>query len=251
MSPTVLDTLIQVETPEAIDIQLRPASMFQRIIAFSLDLLIRSVWFIVSTIAMVSLFGNISVAFESENFSYMALGFLLINLFATTWLYPVLFEVFNHGRTPGKMAAKIRVLHDNGSPIGWSASMLRNLLRVFDGLPFAYAIGMVSMLLSPKGQRIGDVFAGTIVVDEHTERQNGRLAYLEHIPSVTPPVMLTREEQYSIVSFTERHPRLPRVRQQELAEQLCYDLQMPSTNPIETVLGMGKYYLGQQQKDAA
>ena len=63
--------------------------------------------------------------------------------------------------------------------------------------------------------------------------------------------MLTREEQYSIVSFTERHPRLPRVRQQELAEQLCYDLQMPSANPIETVLGMGKYYLGQQQKEAA
>ena len=181
----------------------------------------------------------------------MALGFFLINLFATTWLYPVLFEVFNHGRTPGKMAAKIRVLHDNGSPIGWSASMLRNLLRVFDGLPFAYAIGMVSMLLTAKGQRIGDIFAGTIVVDEHTERQIGRLAYLEHIPSVTPPIMLSREEQYSIVSFTERHPRLPRVRQHELAEQLCYDLQMPSENPVETVLGMGKYYLGQQQKDAA
>ena len=186
--------------------------MFQRIIAFSLDLLIRGLWFTISTTIMIMLIGNVSAAFESENFSYMALGFLLINLFATTWLYPVLFEVFNHGRTPGKMAAKIRVLHDNGSPIGWSASMLRNLLRVFDGLPFAYAIGMVSMLLSPKGQRIGDVFAGTIVVDEHTERQIGRLAYLEHIPSVTPPVMLTREEQYSIVSFTERHPRLPRVR---------------------------------------
>lgn len=77
MSPTVLDTLIQVETPEAIDIQLRPASMFQRIIAFSLDLLIRSVWFIVSTIAMVSLFGNFSVAFESENFSLHGLGFFI------------------------------------------------------------------------------------------------------------------------------------------------------------------------------
>jgi len=250
VGPTVLDTLIQVETPEAIDIQLRPASMFQRIIAFSLDLLIRGLWFTISTIVMAMIFGNASMAFESENFSYMAFGFLLINLFVTTWLYPVLFEVFNHGRTPGKMAAKIRVLHDNGSPIGWSASMLRNLLRVFDGLPFAYAIGMVSMLLTNKGQRIGDIFAGTIVVDEQTERQLGRLSYLEHIPSVNPPLLLTREEQYSIVSFTERHQRLPRVRQQELAEQLCYDLQLPSDNPIETVLGMGKYYLGQQQKDA-
>ena len=239
-----------METPEAIDIQLRPASMYQRILAFGVDLLIRSVWFLLSTIAIFMVFGNLTSAFADGNFSYVAVGFLLINLFATTWLYPVLFEVFNNGRTPGKISAKIRVLHDNGSPIGWSASMLRNLLRVFDGLPFCYAIGMVAMLLTDKGQRIGDVFAGTIVVDEQTERAYPRLAFLSTIEVVTPPLLLTKEEQYSIVSFTERHPRLPKVRQQELAEQLCYDLQLPSTQPIETVLGMGKYYLGQQEDKA-
>lgn len=55
--------------------------------------------------------------------------------------------------------------------------MLRNLLRVFDGLPFAPAASMVSMLLTNKGQRMGDAFlAGTIVVDEQTERQLGRLS---------------------------------------------------------------------------
>lgn len=247
MKPAVIDTLIQVETPEAIDIQLRPASLYQRIMAFSIDLLIRGVWFVFSSIAIVMLFGNIGSLVDSDNFSFVALGLLLINLFATTWLYPVLFEVFNKGRTPGKMSAKIRVLHDNGSPIGWSASMLRNLLRVFDGLPFAYAIGMIAMLLTDKGQRIGDLFAGTIVVDEQVERPVPRMHYLDGIDTVVPPVLLSKEEQYSIVSFTERHLRLPKVRQQELAEQLCYDLQLASPQPIETILGMGKYYLGQEQ----
>lgn len=196
------------------------------------------------------LLGNLGAMVGDSNFSYVALGLLLINLFATTWLYPILFEVFNKGRTPGKMSAKIRVLHDNGSPIGWSASMLRNLLRVFDGLPFCYAIGMVSILISDKGQRIGDLFAGTIVVDEQTERHHQRLQHLQAIDVVTPPLALTKEEQYSIVSFSERQPRLPRVRQVELAQQLCQDLQLHTDRPVETVLGMGKHYLG-QQKDIA
>ena len=73
MSPTVLDTLIQVETPEAIDIQLRPASMFQRIIAFSLDLLIRGLWFTISTIVMAMIFGNLLMAAIIDNYGWFGL----------------------------------------------------------------------------------------------------------------------------------------------------------------------------------
>ena len=248
MSTPKLDTLIQVETPEAIDIQLRPASLYQRITAFSIDLLIRVIWFILSTIALFIIGIDFLVAHASTDFAYVFLGLTLINLFVTTWLYFVLFEVFNKGRSIGKMVAKIRVLHDDGSPIGWSASMMRNLLRVFDSLPFGYAVGMASMLVSGKSQRMGDLFAATVVVDENSlRRQKDWLAPLKHLEIITPPVALTREEQYSIVSFTERHLIISKARQYELAEQLCYDLGMTTNQPIETVLGMGKYYLGQHK----
>ncbi|AUZ06080.2 MULTISPECIES: RDD family protein [Vitreoscilla] len=250
MSTSKLDTLIQVETPEAIDIQLRPASLYQRITAFSLDLLIRTVWFVLSTIALIMLADSLSIIADDNNFWSVIVGLMLINLFVTTWLYFVLFEVFNKGRTPGKMVAHIRVLHDDGSPIGWSASMIRNLLRAFDSLPFGYAIGIVSILLTDKGQRFGDLFSSSIVVDEQVERrQKDWLTGLKNIEVITPPVALTREEQYSIVSFTERHLHISRARQQELAEQLCYDLGLVSEQPIQTVLGMGKYYLGQKKED--
>lgn len=250
MISSKLDTLIQVETPEAIDIQLRPASLYQRITACSLDLLIRAIWFVLSTIILMMFAGHLSNLFGDNNVWAMIVGLMMINLFVTTWLYFVLFEVFNQGRTPGKMVAKIRVLHDDGSPIGWSASMIRNLLRAFDSLPFGYAIGMISMLLTGKGQRFGDLFASSIVVDEQVERKpKDWLVGLKSIEVITPPVALTREEQYSIVSFTERHLHISRARQQELAEQLCYDLGLVSEQPIQMVLGMGKYYLGQKKED--
>jgi uncharacterized RDD family membrane protein YckC len=77
----------------------------------------------------------------------MGLGSLL--LFAVSWWYMVLFEVLRQGRSPGKQWMGLRVIHDNGTPVGWSASLLRNLLRFVDLLPFGYAFGAISCLQHP------------------------------------------------------------------------------------------------------
>ena len=68
------------------------------------------------------------------------------------------------GATLGKFATNTRVVreHDRGA-IGWSAAIIRNVLRPIDGLVL-YLVGFIAMCMSPKRQRIGDKVAGTIVV---------------------------------------------------------------------------------------
>jgi uncharacterized RDD family membrane protein YckC len=68
------------------------------------------------------------------------------------------------GATPGKRLMRIKVVRaDGGSPIGWTASIVRNLLRIVDGIA-CYLVGYLVASSSPQRQRIGDKAAGTIVV---------------------------------------------------------------------------------------
>lgn len=77
--------------------------------------------------------------------------------------YYVIFEA-SWGATLGKFATNIRVVRENdGGPIGWSAAVIRNVLRPIDGLVL-YVVGFIAICVSPKRQRIGDKVAGTIVV---------------------------------------------------------------------------------------
>jgi uncharacterized RDD family membrane protein YckC len=67
------------------------------------------------------------------------------------------------GATVGKMALGLRVVKTNGAPITWTDSIIRNLLRIIDGL-FAYLVGAILIWSSPLKQRLGDRAANTVVV---------------------------------------------------------------------------------------
>jgi uncharacterized RDD family membrane protein YckC len=92
----------------------------------------------------------------------------LVLFFFVYYGYFVLFESTWNGQTPGKRIIRIRVIKDDGRPIGAIESVGRNLLRIVDQLPFLYAIGIASVLLSNKSKRLGDFVAGTMVVHERT-----------------------------------------------------------------------------------
>ena len=93
-------------------------------------------------------------------------GLMLLGFFLLEWFYPVFFEL-RSGATPGKRAMGLRVVHDDGTPVGAVASVIRNLLRVADFLPLFYAAGLVSCLVDRDFRRLGDLAAGTLVV--HSE----------------------------------------------------------------------------------
>ena len=84
--------------------------------------------------------------------------------FAIGFAYSALLEGFWNGQTIGKRLFHLRVIDQNGLPLRMEQAWVRNLMRVFDALPFAYLVGGISVLSSPLMQRFGDRVAGTLVV---------------------------------------------------------------------------------------
>ena len=250
-----LDTLLKVETPEAIDIYLRPASVFARSRAWFVDFILRGIWIILSSMLISFIFSG-AVNDGDGNSAVKGLFFFLlfVNIFFTLWLYFVVFEVCWNGQTPGKKIFGLRVINDNGTHISWSASLLRNLLRVFDSLPFFYGIGMICGLCNPYGRRLGDIMASTVVVYVDKTRGQAERMDLGNIEAVTPPVALTREEQQAILSFVERRRHLSAARTGELAQMMVgaiFGQQEDERGAERLILGLAKYYAGEQRKEAA
>lgn len=196
----MLDTYREVITPEGVPLHLPAAGPVPRALAWALDFIIRA--------AALMLLG-IPLAFLGEfgQGLYLGLMFLLM------WAYSIVQEAC-WGRTLGKRALGLRVVAQDGAPIGWMAAITRNLLRTVDMLPFAYALGLLSSLFDRNGRRLGDLVAGTVVVHDRARPHATNVA----IDTVlAPPQPLQPAEQAAIIAFAERAPRLSGPRQQELA----------------------------------
>lgn len=200
----MLDTTYSVETPEGIDLILRPAGPVPRILAYIIDCLIR--WGILIAASMLL---NMAGKLGS--------GLFLILFFLLEWFYPVVFEVYRQGMTPGKKSMHLRVVNDDSTPISWSSSLIRNLLRFADFLPFAYIFGLTSMMLSSHFKRLGDLAAGTLVVYCH---ENKKQSQPSNVGSRPLPIPLTNEEQRALLDFHESYSLYSPQRQQELANIL-------------------------------
>jgi uncharacterized RDD family membrane protein YckC len=97
--------------------------------------------------------------------------------------YPVIFETATRGRSLGKMAMGLRVVSDDGGPERFRQALFRALAAVVEIWALAGGPAVICSLLSSKGKRIGDVFAGTVVISERGPK-------LEP-PPVMPPALAT------------------------------------------------------------
>jgi uncharacterized RDD family membrane protein YckC len=209
----MLDTPRVVTTPEGIELILNVAGPVARARAWLIDMLVRGVLFII-LLTIFSALGKFGA------------GLSLLTWFLLEWAYPILFEVFWKGATPGKRACHLRVLHDDGTPVGWRASITRNTLRTVDFLPFIYGCGLIACLLNRDFKRLGDLAAGTVVI--YLERAPNRVIASRAI-ELTPPmdqladaallaIPLRLPEQRAIIHFAERRSRWSDQRAAELAE---------------------------------
>ncbi len=226
--PPPLDTRYQVETPEGIDLPLRPAGLMPRVLAFAIDLGLRGLVLGLLFIAL-ALLGNLGVG----------LGAVL--LFLVSWWYMVLFEVLNQGRSPGKQLMGLRVVHDDGTPVGWSASLIRNLLRFVDMLPFGYSLGALSCLHHPTFKRLGDIAAGTLVI---YREQTVTRPQVPQAPALHPPFALTLNEQRAVLGFAERQAELSSERVNELASILAEPLHVSPPHAVAQLNGIARGLLG-------
>jgi uncharacterized RDD family membrane protein YckC len=84
--------------------------------------------------------------------------------------YPIAFETSTRGRSLGKMALGLRVVSEDGGPERFRQALFRALAGVIEIWMFAGGPAVICSLVSPKGKRLGDVFAGTVVISERTPR---------------------------------------------------------------------------------
>jgi uncharacterized RDD family membrane protein YckC len=224
-----LDTIRTVETPEGVALALRVAGPVPRSLAWAIDQTIRLLAYAAASLVLVA--GDLGV------------GIYFLFLFVAEWFYPVLFEVLRRGQTPGKALLGLAVVNDDGTPVGWTASILRNLLRVADFLPFAYLIGLVAMVLDHDFKRLGDLAAGTVVVYREMPRPQAELA---PVAPVALPVPLTLEEQRAVIDFAERSPRWSEDRSAELAEIVEPFAGGPARAAVVRLQGMALWLLGRR-----
>ncbi len=248
----MLDTPRVVTTPEGIELTIKVAGPIARAQAWLVDLLIRAVAYIAFAIILSAL-------------GKFGMGIFAIFMFLLEWAYPVLFEVYWNGATPGKRACHLRVLHDNGTPIGWRASFTRNTIRAVDFLPSFYGFGLISMLFNRDFKRLGDLAAGTVVVyverQAVSKRKAGKpgktdnaipLAAVTTQPLVTDGYLastdipsLTLAEQRAIIDYAERQKRWSDDRKVELALHAGVVLNgQQGQDAVTRLRGMADYFLG-------
>lgn len=200
--PEPLDTVRRAETPEGIALTLRPAGLVARGQAWLIDFALRLGVFLAASM-VAGLLGGLGQAF------------FLVTFFLLEWGYPVAFELARGGATPGKRALGLKVVMDSGLPVTPGASLVRNLLRAADFLPFLYMAGSLLLLLRPDGKRLGDLAAGTLVVYAEPARLHAAIPEAE---PQRPARALTPAQQVAVVEWAGRMQRLTPARVEELAQ---------------------------------
>ncbi len=158
-----VDTRVVVETPEGVDFQFVIAGPGTRAYAWFLDGLIKfGILALAGTVlSVLGVFG--------EAGANVVQGLMLLAGFLMDWFYGSLFESWMNGQTPGKKSAGLRVVRTNGTPVDLTSAIGRNFLRTADMLPFCYTVGLISMLMTRRMQRLGDLVFDTMVIDERRE----------------------------------------------------------------------------------
>jgi len=144
---------IRIQTTQNVDIEYELASVGDRILATLLDYV-----FFIAYIILIALIGSLTGGKMFESIALDVLFFLPI------LLYDLLCEMFFQGKSFGKMIMKIKVVKLDGSQAGFGAYLLRWLLRIIDTRIFSGGVALIAIIANGKGQRIGDMAAGTTVI---------------------------------------------------------------------------------------
>ena len=257
---------ILVVTPENIEIEYELAGIGSRFLANVLDSLFQcaiylAMWLVAGVLAL--LIGLGTGAFSKSLAAFFAeteIALALIAAFLILWGYFIWFETRWNGQTPGKRQIGLRVIRDGGYPINVFAAIIRNLIRIIDGMPLV-ALVLVSigvfghqpataamgglcillpvlcLLLSGRYQRIGDFVAGTLVVKQRAPRVP-TLEALAPPPRVLPEHLapyaladigrhvyeMTVPEYRAVRHYIDRRWQLPPQVQQPVAMRLAVPL---------------------------
>ncbi len=166
-----------IETPERVQLEFALASIGNRFLAVAIDHFIQYFAIFIIGWVIMSLASGDGAGDTIEKFvgdmPNWTKAILILVVFLIFAGYFIIFEWLWNGQTPGKRLLKLRVIREDGRPITLWEAIARNLLRIGDAAPGfiipVYSVGLVTIFLSDRDQRLGDIFAGTVVVRERTD----------------------------------------------------------------------------------
>lgn len=157
----------EVVTGDAVVVEVRVAQMPSRALALIIDMAVQMTVLIASYVALQAFF----LVTDSALFAAVSIVLLVLVIVG----YPVIFETASRGRSLGKLALGLRVVSDDGSPERFRQALFRGLAGLVEFWMLSGAPALISSLVSQRGKRLGDIFAGTIVISERGPRSDGHL----------------------------------------------------------------------------
>lgn len=181
---------IKIRTPESVELEFTLAGIGNRTIALVVDYLIWGA----GLIGLLIVWGVLSVQLERylPNNRNLELWISAISILLTFTVYTgyfVIFETLWRGQTPGKRYSKIRVIRDDGQPAGVTQAILRALIRPIDDTFF---IGLLLIVLTKREKRLGDLIAGTLVIQEERSIVSSNFAISSEAESLADELLATQ-----------------------------------------------------------
>jgi len=225
---------LEVETADHVVLRYDLAGGGNRGFAALVDFILATLIFI-GALFVFGLFAS-AVGIETASLFF---GIFVLLTFAIAWSYFIFFEWLGNGQTIGKRMFGLRVIADDGAPAGFTAVLVRNLIRVIDFLPGFYGFGLLAIVISPRSQRLGDLAAGTFVV----RAPRPQLDYFS-LRTVTPlgagsevaVRALPGEAQRLVREFVAREAKLAPDHRARVAKQIA-DRLRPYARDIDPGLG--------------
>ncbi len=217
-----------IETPEQIEVALEIAGLGSRFLAQVYDWLIK--WLLILLVGLLGflVLGLLGMTVRDQTAQSLVAALGIGFAYAVLLGFDIYYEVRHSGQTPGKKWTGIRVVGENGAAVDFRAACVRNLVGLADFLPGFYLLGGFLVLVSGRGQRLGDMAAGTIVIRERAlapprevDQQIERFASdefrftVEHLAACSP------DSRYILRSFFQRHKEMAAEPRQQLTRRLA------------------------------
>ncbi|MGW7438818.1 RDD family protein [Streptomyces sp. NPDC054849] len=145
-------------TGDAVVLGLRPARLPSRALAILLDLAVYITGYVILSIGLTAATASLD---EAAQAAVGVASFLMLLVGV-----PIAVETLSHGRSLGKLACGLRVVRDDGGPIRFRHALVRGAMGVVELLLTFGSVACIASLVSARGRRVGDVFAGTLVIRE-------------------------------------------------------------------------------------
>jgi len=211
----VFEDRLTIDTPEGVPLELTLAGVGSRFASALLDYIFQIIILVALTLVL-----TLGAGF-SPGSSALSTAAWVVGFFTIFWGYDVAFEVLNSGRTPGKAANGLRVVLESGAPVTFVPSAIRNVIRIIDLIPGNYLVGVTSILVTKKNQRLGDLAGGTLVIREPRKLP----PELEFQPAPNAPAWDTsgvnQQELDAVAAFLARRHELAPGARIEIAAELA------------------------------